>query len=258
MTPPGRPEGESLRAGRSSSVIPVITIDGPTASGKGTVASRVAERLGFHYLDSGALYRLVALRALDEGIDPDDPDTTARVAADLAPRFAQGRIRLGERDVTEAIRAEAVGRGASRVAVHAGVRQALVDLQRGFRRTPGLVADGRDMGTVIFPDAALKVFLTATAEQRAERRYKQLIENGFSANLITLLQDLRERDARDIERAAAPLTPAADALPVDSSRLRVADVVDLVLNWWQRSAVANAEVSDREAAERSAGPARPR
>ena len=216
-------------------MIPVITIDGPTASGKGTVAMRVAEPLGFHYLDSGALYRLVALRALDEGVDPDDAAGTGRIATDLLPRFIQGRIWLGERDVTEAIRAEAVGRGASRVAVHAVVRQALVDLQRGFRRAPGLVADGRDMGTVIFPDATLKVFLTATAEQRAERRYKQLIENGFSANLTTLLQDLRERDARDIGRTAAPLCAATDALVIDSSRLQASEVVALVLHGWQRS-----------------------
>jgi cytidylate kinase len=222
-------------------MIPVITIDGPTASGKGTVASRVAEQLGFHYLDSGALYRLVALRALDEGVDPDDAGAAARIAADLAPRFAQDRIWLDERDVTDAIRAEAVGRGASRVAVHGGVRQALVNLQRDFRRLPGLVADGRDMGTVIFPDAALKVFLTASAERRAERRYKQLIENGFSANLVTLLQDLRERDARDTQRAAAPLAPAADALLLDSSPLQVTEVVALVLQWWQRGAVARAE-----------------
>jgi CMP/dCMP kinase len=234
-------------------VVPVIAIDGPTASGKGTVASRVAEQLGFHYLDSGALYRLVALRALDQGVDPDDPDATARVAGALAPRFAQGRIRLGEQDVTEAIRAEMVGRGASRVAVHAGVRQALVDLQRSFRSAPGLVADGRDMGTVIFPDAALKVFLTATAEQRAERRYKQLIENGFSANLDTLLQDLRERDARDVGRISAPLRPATDALSLDSSRLQVTEVVERVLDWWQRTTVAQAQHAGR-----SAGPAQPR
>lgn len=212
---------------------PVIAIDGPTASGKGTIAQRVAGALGWHYLDSGALYRLAALAALRAGLGLDDPAPLARVAATLPVAFgADGRIRLGAEDVTDAIRAEAVGNGASRIAVHGPVRDALFALQRGFRRPPGLVADGRDMGTVVFPDAALKVFLTASAASRAERRHKQLIEKGISANLPSLLQDLSERDARDASRTVAPLVPAEDARILDSTSLTVEETVSRVLDLW--------------------------
>jgi cytidylate kinase len=211
--------------------IPVIAIDGPTASGKGTVAARVAKALGYHYLDSGALYRLVALAALEQGIDPGDAPGLAGLAAALRPRFDAERISLQGRDVTDLIRSEDVSRTASRIAVHAPVRTALLELQKAFREAPGLVADGRDMGTVVFPDAVLKVFLTASVEARAERRYKQLIEKGFPANMLALLQDLRARDERDSQRAAAPLKPAQDAYQLDSSTLSVDEVVQQVLNW---------------------------
>jgi cytidylate kinase len=212
---------------------PVIAIDGPTASGKGTIAQRVAAALGWHYLDSGALYRLAALAAIRDGLGFDDPAAVARIAATLPVGFgADGRIRLGDDDVTDAIRAEAVGNGASRIAVHGAVRDALLALQRGFRRPPGLVADGRDMGTVVFPDAALKVFLTASAQSRAERRHKQLIEKGISANLSSLLQGLVERDARDATRPVAPLVPAQDAHVLDSTSLTVEQTVGRVLELW--------------------------
>jgi cytidylate kinase len=183
--------------------VPVITIDGPTASGKGTVASNVARSLGFHYLDSGALYRLVALRALETNVPADDAEALARLAAELNPQFADGHVRLNGRDVTEAIRSEEVSQLSSRVAVHWPVRQALLGLQRSLRQPPGLVADGRDMGTVVFPDAGLKVFLTASVEARADRRHKQLIEKGFPSTLAALLLDLRQRDERDTKRASA-------------------------------------------------------
>lgn len=210
---------------------PVIAIDGPTASGKGTVAQRVAAALGFHLLDSGALYRLTALAGRRKGVRVEDGDGMAAVAATLPVRFAQGRIYLDEEDVTDAIREESVGVAASRVAAYPGVRAALLDRQRAFRLPPGLVADGRDMGTVVFPDACLKVFLTASVEARAERRTKQLIEKGFSANLADLLKDLRERDARDTERAAAPMKPAEDAVLLDSSGLDIDQTVVQVLGW---------------------------
>jgi cytidylate kinase len=212
---------------------PVIAIDGPTASGKGTIAQRVAAALGWHYLDSGALYRLAALAAIRDGLGFDEPAAVARIAATLPVGFgADGRIRLGDDDVTDAIRAEAVGNGASRIAVHGAVRDALLALQRGFRRPPGLVADGRDMGTVVFPDAALKVFLTASAQSRAERRHKQLIEKGISASLSSLLQGLVERDARDATRPVAPLVPAQDAHVLDSTSLTVEQTVGRVLELW--------------------------
>ncbi|HPA88522.1 MAG TPA: (d)CMP kinase [Quisquiliibacterium sp.] len=214
----------------------MIAIDGPTASGKGTIAQRVAERLGWHYLDSGALYRLAALRALRAGLPLDVPDAAvlAALAGGMAPVFEGGRIRMDGDDVTDAIRAEAVGDAASRIAGLPAVRAALVDLQRRARRAPGLVADGRDMGTVIFPDAALKVFLTASAESRAERRYKQLIEKGFSANIADLLRDLRARDARDSSRAEAPLKPAEGALVLDSTHLSVDETTQVVLDAYGR------------------------
>lgn len=213
--------------------VPVITIDGPTASGKGTVAERVAAALGFHYLDSGALYRLVALRALETGTPAQDGPALARHAAALRPKFAGGRIDLDGRDVSDAIRTEDVSRLASQVAVHPEVRAALLEMQRAARRPPGLVADGRDMGTVVFPAAALKVFLTASVEARAQRRYKQLIDKGLAANIATLLADLRARDERDSSRAASPLAPAEDAHQLDSSNLTVDEVVATVLDWYR-------------------------
>jgi len=212
---------------------PVITVDGPTASGKGTVAARVAAALGYHYLDSGALYRLVALCALTAGVAESDAAGLAVLAGRMQPRFSGNRVELDGRDVTEAIRTEEVSRVASRVAVHAPVRAALLDLQLGFRRPPGLVADGRDMGTVVFPSARLKIFLTASLEARAERRYKQLIEKGLAANMRDLLADLRARDERDSNRAAAPLKPAEDAYRLDSSTLSIDAVVDKILAWYR-------------------------
>jgi cytidylate kinase len=209
--------------------VPVITIDGPAASGKGTIAMGVAAALGFHYLDSGALYRLVALQALEHAVDAGNAAALAGEAAALRPGFQAGRILLDGRDVTELIRGEAVSAMASAVAVHPPVRQALLARQRALRQPPGLVADGRDMGTVVFPDAALKVFLTASVEERASRRYKQLIEKGISVTLEGLLRDIRERDARDATRAAAPLRAAADAVLLDTTDLSIAAATDAVL-----------------------------
>jgi CMP/dCMP kinase len=214
--------------------VPVIAIDGPTASGKGTIAERVARALGFHYLDSGALYRLVAWRAMQRNVDAADAAALVRLAASMDPIFADGRIELDGLDVTDAIRREEVSRNASLVAVHPGVRQALLELQRARRRAPGLVADGRDMGTVVFPDATLKVYLTASVEARAERRHKQLIEKGFPANIATLSQELRARDARDAGRTASPLKPAEDAYQLDSSGLTIEEVVALVRDWYAK------------------------
>jgi cytidylate kinase len=204
--------------------IPVIAIDGPSASGKGTIASRVAERLRFHYLESGALYRLVALAG---GPDP------AQTARQLDVAFKNSRIYLSGQDVTDAIRAEAVGIQASEIAKFGAVRDALLARQRAFRQPPGLVADGRDMGTVVFPDAALKVFLTASVAVRAQRRYKQLIDKGNSANLAALSRDLEERDRRDAAREVAPLKPAADAVLIDSSDMTIDQVVDRVLEQYR-------------------------
>ncbi len=212
---------------------PVITIDGPTASGKGTVAALVAAKLGFHLLDSGALYRLAALASLRYDVAPDEPDALVALVDDLHITFREGLAQLDGVDVSDEIRAEAIGNRASAIAVHQPVRAALVARQRAFRKQPGLVADGRDMGTVIFPDAALKVFLTASVEARAARRYKQLIQKGFSANMDDLLRDLRERDARDTNRAAAPLKPAADAKLLDTSQLSIDEAVDQVVQWYQ-------------------------
>jgi cytidylate kinase len=210
----------------------VIAIDGPTASGKGTIAQRVARHLGFHYLDSGALYRLLAWSALRTGVEPADEGQLTDLAGRMQPRFGAGRIELDGEDVTDAIRSETVSRVASQVAVHPGVRYALLELQRRCRTAPGLVADGRDMGTVVFPDAALKVFLTATVPARAARRHKQLIEKGISTNIADLSQDLEARDRRDTERSAAPLKPAEDAYRLDSSELTIDEVVAQVLNWF--------------------------
>lgn len=220
-------------AGAEAALPPVIAIDGPTASGKGTIAARVAARLGFNYLDSGSLYRLVALRAQTRGVDPDDEAAVVQLARGLKPLFMDGRIWLDGAEVTDTIRQEAIGAAASRLAVHPSVRAALVTAQRQFRTEPGLVADGRDMGTVIFPDATLKVFLTADVASRAERRYKQLIEKGFSANIDDLLRVLRERDHRDANREVAPLKPAEGATVIDSTSLSVEQTVDRVVAQWQ-------------------------
>ncbi|MGC4365149.1 bifunctional 3-phosphoshikimate 1-carboxyvinyltransferase/cytidylate kinase [Hydrogenophaga sp. R2] len=221
--------------------IPVICVDGPTASGKGTLSSELAARLGYHWLDSGALYRLVGLAAtrlglaLDEAAlqQPGQAQRLGELAAGLNLRFADHRIWLDGQDVSEDLRTEAAGMAASRVSVVPQVRQALLELQRGMRRLPGLVADGRDMGTVIFPDAPLKVYLTASAEQRAERRHKQLISKGIPARLDDLLADLKARDERDSNRSHAPLKPAEDALMLDNSSLDIESSVQQVLNWWQ-------------------------
>jgi len=242
---PGRPKRESSPGeevaqrlegspphapGQGPHTAPVIAIDGPTASGKGTVALRVAEALGWHVLDSGALYRLTALACMRRGATERDPALVARLAGSLDVRFNADIWLDGER-VTDAIRTEAVGNLASRVAALPEVRTALLERQRAFRKLPGLVADGRDMGTVVFPDAGLKVFLIASAEARAERRHKQLISKGISANIEDLLRDLQARDARDASRSIAPLAPAADAFELDSSALSIDQTVQQVLRW---------------------------
>ena len=216
---------------------PVIAIDGPTASGKGTVASLVAEKLSFHYLDSGALYRLVALASEKRGIEVKNGPELGLLVPKLLISFRNGQIFLDEEDVTDAIRTENIGLRASTVAVHPEVRSALVGLQRSFRQSPGLVADGRDMASVIFPDAVLKVFLTATAAARAERRHKQLIAKGISAKLSDLLQDLQERDARDSSRGTAPLLVADGAKVLETSDLSIDQVVETVLDWYQSAIV---------------------
>lgn len=212
--------------------IPVIAIDGPTASGKGTVAQRVADRLGFHYLDSGALYRLTALSAIRHEVALNNEHALAKLAEKLPCKFVGDEIWLANDNVTLAIRAEEVGNTASKIAALPPVRHALAGLQLGFRKTPGLVADGRDMGTVIFPNATLKVFLTASVEARAQRRYKQLIDKGFAAKLCALLVDLQERDARDSNRAVAPLKPAEGAHVLDTSEMTADQAVDQVLQWY--------------------------
>jgi CMP/dCMP kinase len=208
---------------------PVIAVDGPAASGKGTIAQGVAQGLAFHYLDSGSLYRLVGLKALEAGIPLHAEEQLAAAADALASAFPDERILLDGVDVTTAIRGQAVSAAASRVAVHPKVRQALLSRQRAFRRPPGLVADGRDMGTVVFPDARLKVYVTASAEERARRRYKQLIEKGNSVTLPGLLRDIQERDARDGARAAAPLRPAADAVILDTTGMSIPASISFVL-----------------------------
>lgn len=213
----------------SAASAPVIAVDGPAASGKGTLAQAVAQRLGFHYLDSGSLYRLVALKALQAGLALGQEAPLAAAAEALASAFVGDRILLAGVDVTTAIRAPAVSAAASQVAVHPGVRRALLARQRAFRRPPGLVADGRDMGTVVFPDARLKVYVTASAEERARRRYKQLIEKGNPVTLPSLLRDIQERDARDGGRAAAPLRPAADAVILDTTGMSIAASITFVL-----------------------------
>ena len=213
--------------------IPIICIDGPTASGKGTLAAQVAHQLGYHYLDSGALYRLSAFAATRAGVGLDDAAGVARIARNLLVRFKNDRIYLGPDDVSDAIRTEAAGMAASQVSTHAEVRIALLALQHSFRRLPGLVADGRDMGSIIFPDAPLKIYLIASAFHRAERRHKQLISKGNSATLKEIQQDLEVRDARDMSRQVAPLKPADNALLLDNTDLSIEKSVAQVLDWWQ-------------------------
>lgn len=213
--------------------IPVICIDGPTASGKGTLASLSAHKLGYHYLDSGALYRLSAHAAAREGVSLDDGKGVAAIARALPVRFNGDRIFLAGADVSEAIRTEAAGMAASKVSAHPEVRTALLELQHSFRQLPGLVADGRDMGTVVFPEAPLKIYLTASAAHRAERRYKQLILKGNAATLGSIRKDLEARDSRDTLRKTAPLKPADNALLLDNSDLSIEKSVDQVIDWWQ-------------------------
>jgi len=214
--------------------IPVIAIDGPSASGKGTVAQLVADKLGFAYLDSGALYRVVAFAAHQNNIAWDDADAVAKCAKSLQIKFIHDQVLLNGQDISNEIRTELMGKGASQVAVHAPVRAALVDLQHSFLQSPGLVADGRDMGTVIFPSAPLKIFLTASTEIRAERRYKQLLGKNQAANYENILQDLQERDARDKGRASAPLVMAEHALLLETDNLSIADAVNTVLDAFKK------------------------
>jgi cytidylate kinase len=221
----------------SESPVPVIAIDGPSASGKGTIAKRVAEALGFHYLESGALYRLVALASLEAGVPPGEEGQLASIAANLPVEFRGEQILLSEKDVTDAIRDEAVGIRASEIAPVPRVRSALLDRQRAFRQLPGLVAEGRDMGSVVFPDADLKVFLTASVEERARRRHKQLIDKGIHATLRTLFRDLAERDRRDAARSVAPLVAASDAVHIEATNLSVQDVVAEVLKSYRKQEV---------------------
>ena len=221
----------------SNARAPVIAIDGPSASGKGTVAQRVAQALGFHFLDSGALYRLVGLSALKRGAALEDARALADIARDLDVSFEGEAIVMNRRDVSTDIRDQRVGEAASRVAALPSVRDALLERQRAFRKSPGLVADGRDMASVVFPDAELKIFLTAAAEERAQRRYKQLIDKGLSASMSALLQEIRERDARDSGRAAAPLQKCADAVELDTTSLSIDDSVAKVLTLYKERGI---------------------
>ncbi len=215
------------------SQFPVIAIDGPSASGKGTVAQLVATQLGFHYLDSGALYRIVAFAAKQNNIAWDNALAVTECAKSLTVEFISEQVFLNKQDVSNEIRTEEIGKGASQVAVHAPLRAALVEMQHDFCKAPGLVADGRDMGTVIFPDAVLKIFLTASTETRAQRRYKQLLGKNQPANYESILQDLTERDARDKNRASAPLLMADDAILLETDHVGISDAVDFILQKYQ-------------------------
>jgi cytidylate kinase len=214
---------------------PVIAIDGPSASGKGTVAQGVAGALGFHYLNSGSLYRTVAMAALEAGADLDDESTLSDIALNLRAEFNGDAVRLGGRDVTNVLLADAVSVAASRIAALPGVRKSLLARQRAFRQPPGLVADGRDMGSVVFPDAVLKIFLTASLEARAARRYKQLMEKGMDATMAALLQDIRERDQRDTMRATAPLQRSTNAVLIDTTDMSAADAIAQVLALYRQA-----------------------
>ena len=214
---------------------PVIAIDGPSASGKGTVAQGVANALGFHYLNSGALYRTVATAALEAGADLDDESILSDITLNLRAEFNGDTVTLGGRDVTNIIVGEAVSVAASRIAALPRVRETLLARQRAFRRPPGLVADGRDMGSVVFPDAVLKIYLTASLEERAARRYKQLMEKGMDATMAALLQDIRERDQRDTMRATAPLQKSANAVLIDTTHMTAADTIAQVLALYRQA-----------------------
>ena len=214
---------------------PVIAIDGPSASGKGTVARGVANALGFHYLNSGALYRAVAMAALEAGTDLDDELELSNITLNLSAEFSGNTVTLGGRDVTDVIGAEGVSFAASRIAALPQVRKNLLERQRAFRRPPGLVADGRDMGSKVFPDAVLKIYLTASLEERAARRHKQLMEKGMGATMAALLQDVRERDQRDMTRSTAPLQRGADAVLIDTTNISAADAVAQVLALYKQA-----------------------
>ncbi|WP_229144294.1 (d)CMP kinase [Alcanivorax sp. 1008] len=218
----------------AASMAKVITIDGPVSSGKGTIARKVAQRLGWHLLDSGALYRLLGLHARNLGVSLDVPEGLVPLARELPCRFVEKNgellIELDGVDVSDYLRTEEVGELASRVAVHQPVRDALLARQQGFAQSPGLIADGRDMGTVVFRAAPLKIYLTASPEERARRRYNQLKEKGFDANLAALVEDIRNRDERDMGRDVAPLKPAEDALVVDSTDMTIDAVLDRILS----------------------------
>jgi cytidylate kinase len=222
----------------SAGIVTVIAIDGPAASGKGTIAAGVANELGFRYLDSGSLYRLVALKALRHKIGLDDEAALANAAANLDVEFEHGGVRLDGDDATDEIRSESVSAAASQVAVHPAVRHALLSRQQAFRQPPGLVAEGRDMGTVVFPDAEVKVFVTASAEERAKRRYKQLIAKGISITMDGLLRDIHERDARDASRVTAPLRPADGAVILDTTNLTIDAAISAVLELYRVRASA--------------------
>lgn len=218
-----------------STLVPVIAIDGPSASGKGSVAELVAEQLGFHYLDSGAIYRIVAYASQQNQIARSDAEAIAKLTAQLHIEFSHGNILLNGNDITTEVRSEEMGRGASEVAVHPAVRHALLDLQKQFRQLPGLVGDGRDMASVVFTDATLKIFLTADVEIRAQRRYQQLRNRGLAADYETILQDLQARDLRDSQRSAAPLKQMPDALLLDTSNRTIQQAVDFVLNAYKKT-----------------------
>jgi cytidylate kinase len=217
------------------SLPPVIAIDGPSASGKGTIAAAVAQRLGFHYLDSGALYRIVGFVGGERRANLDSDSEITGITLNLKVKFNGDRVFVDGREVSDQIRGEVAGAAASRVAALPGVRTALMTLQRSFRQPPGLVADGRDMGSVVFPDARLKIYLTATAEERARRRHKQLMEKDSGASMAALLQDIRDRDFRDSNRATAPLLKCTDAIEIDTTGMPVADVVAQVLHLYQET-----------------------
>jgi cytidylate kinase len=219
-----------------NNTVPVIAVDGPSASGKGSVAEKVADCLGYHYLDSGAIYRILAFAAYKAGVDWSDEQSLAELASRLNIDFKQSEVFLDGDRVSEAIRSEAMGRGASEVAVHPAVRAALLQLQQNFRQSPGLVADGRDMASVVFPDAKLKIFLTASTETRAKRRHLQLLNRGLSADYQAILDDLTQRDLRDSQRTTAPLKQMPEALLLDTTARSIQEAVDFILNAYQKVA----------------------
>jgi len=217
------------------SLPPVIAIDGPSASGKGSVAERVAKYFGFHYLDSGAIYRLLAYAAYQQNVAWSDARTLAEIAAKLDIKFENGEAYLNGEQVSAYIRTEQMGKGASEVAVHPDVRTALLQTQRNFRQAPGLVGDGRDIGSVIFPDAGLKIFLTAAVETRAKRRYEQLLQRGETANYALILEDLQQRDLRDSQRAAAPLKQLPDAILLDTTDKNIEQAVNIIIEAFKKA-----------------------